>query len=71
MPRREEKERTYRAVLPENDYSLEDEEVRDPDGDDREHRARKDELLASAARSATSGIRDEQRALAPARKRSR
>ena len=44
---------TYWAVLPKDHDALEDEEVRDPDGDDREHRTGEDKLLASAVRSAT------------------
>ncbi len=49
---------TYRAVLPEYDNTLEDEEVRDSDRDDGEHRTGEDEVLASVARSATANASD-------------
>lgn len=42
---------TYGAMFPENDNALQDEQVRNADGYDCEHRAREDEVLASVGAS--------------------
>lgn len=43
---------TYGAMFPENDDALQDEQVRNADGYDCEHRAREDKVLASVGASA-------------------